>query len=117
MVDDTGIAELSDEEKKIKNDWNRLAFIIKRDLANVWTDEARKYFSDLEQETERVAFVFRRLHSHYESNTKDQYTGYNYEMIHLRQFIKDVRKIPKTRAVLLVSFQSKTPAPRARRTS
>jgi len=87
------ISNLSDEEKKIKDSWNRVVFLIKRDLANVWTDKARQYFTDLEHETQRVAFIFKRLHSHYKSNTKDQYTGYYYEMLNLRQFIKDVRKI------------------------
>ena len=85
--------ELSEEERRFKEEWNKIAFLIKRDLADVWTDEARKYFTDLQHESKRIAFIFRRLHSHYRANTPDQYSGYYYEMHNLKQFIKNLNNI------------------------
>lgn len=93
MTDEDILKELSEEERRFKEEWNRVAFLIKRDLANVWTDEARKYFADLQHEAKRVAFIFRRLHSHYRANTPDQYRGYYHEMRNVNQFAKDIRKI------------------------
>jgi len=60
--------QLSEEEEKIKKLWKRVIRHIRKDLANVWTDEIREDFAKIKIESGRIAFVFRKLHSHYKSN-------------------------------------------------
>ncbi len=55
--------ELIVSEEKLKDIWRDVLSYIKRDLAYIWSDDVKEDFSKIQDETKKLAFVLRKLHS------------------------------------------------------
>ncbi len=94
---DRHIAELSFAEKELIRHWEEVSKYIKKDLANVWNDEAKSEFEKIGNEAERVALILKRLNTHYiiefHSSYKNQeiYAKRIYDMKKLALDLKNIR--------------------------
>lgn len=83
------IIRLSEEEKILQSYWADVVEHIKKDLAYIWTDEVKRDFESIKKEVGRIAFVLRRLHTHYKTNKEK----YNKEISDIRNLLRHLNKI------------------------
>ncbi len=70
MSKDKGSNELSEEETKLKLFWALFISHLKSpqgkiDFGYIWTDKVKKDFEEIKREAGKIAFILRKLHSHY----------------------------------------------------
>lgn len=87
MVDEE--YELLDIENKLKEQKKRILDYIKRDLAYIWGEEVKTDFQSISSEMSKLAFIFRKMHSHY---NKDREL-YAEEMRNLRELVYLVNRV------------------------
>ncbi len=80
---------LSVREHLIKAYWEEILNYLKKDLAYIWTDDVKKYFAGLESEVKKIAFVMRKLNSHYRKNK----ISYETEIDYIKHFIQNINRI------------------------
>src|SRR3989344_5032497 len=81
--------QLKKEEKELKAIWDDLLKYIRRDLANIWSDEVTRDIRIIKTELERLRLIFKRLHTHYTSNE----ALYQQKIAHLNLLLAHLEKV------------------------
>lgn len=82
-------SELIGSEERLELYWNEILNYLRRDLAYIWTDEVKADLKKIEDEDKKLAFIFKRLNSHYK---RDQ-LQYKEERKHLRNLIWEINRL------------------------
>ncbi len=74
--------------------WIDVSNYLRKDLANVWSDEVKRDFEGIKKETQRIAFILERLHNHYRTD-KERYHKEISDIINFLSHLKKVKATPK----------------------
>jgi len=80
---------LTKEERKIKKLWKDILKFLDTDLAYIWSDEVKRNFEQIKDEAEKVAFILKKIHSHYESDI----SRYHVEIFHIKLLISHLKTL------------------------
>lgn len=84
------LKQLAEEQQKLVLYWSDALPYIRRDLANIWTDEVKRDFEAIKQEAEKILFILKRLHSHYDKD-KARYAKESSDLSNLISHIQKIR--------------------------
>lgn len=81
--------QLSKEQQKLVLYWGDALPHVRRDLANAWTDEVKRDFEAIQEESEKILFILKKLHGHYDRDKG----SYAKELSDLSNLISHIRSI------------------------
>lgn len=89
MAEDIDIAKLSHEEALLVSFWKDVIKHVKRDIANIWTDEVRKDFERIKGEASKIALILRNLSNHYLIDIQ----RYKKEIYDIKMLLEHINKL------------------------
>ena len=94
MPSDDQLRQLSQEEERLKELWQKILSYIKRDIAYVYTDIVRRELSEVKEEIKRIEDLLKTFQYRVYSQDKKRF---EIEMSHLELLLKYIEKLDKTK--------------------